>query len=114
MSEHNLVVLRGTLVGDVRTRELPSGSVVSQFDVTTRDDGGTSSVPVAWFNPPPAGVPVRVGEELVIVGTVHRRFFRAAGVTQSRTEVVAERVLAAARRRQVDRALRSAADLLSS
>ena len=52
MSERNLVVLRGTLAAEPRTRELPSGSVLSQFDVTTRDSGGAQSVPVAWFDPP--------------------------------------------------------------
>jgi hypothetical protein len=38
-------------------------------------------------------------------GSIRRRFFRAGGATQSRTEVVAEQVIAADRRRQVIRAL---------
>ena len=105
MSEHNVVVLRGTLVNDPRPRELPSGSVLVQFDVTTRDDSGTQSVPVTWFEPPPSGVPVAAGDDVVVIGAVRRRFFRAGGVTQSRTEVVAEQVLSARRGRQVDRAL---------
>ena len=105
MSEHNLVVLRGTLVADPRPRELPSGSVLIQFDVTTRDDSGTYSVPVAWFEPPSSGVPVEAGDDLVVIGSVRRRFFRVGGATQSRTEVVAEQVISARRGRQIERAL---------
>lgn len=112
MSERNLVVLRGSLVKEARTRELPSGGIVVQFDVTTRDDAGTQSVPVAWFDPPPEGVPAEPGDEVVVVGSVRRRFFRAGGVTQSRTEVVAERVVRATRRRQASQALESARALL--
>lgn len=105
MSENNLVVLRGTLVADPRLRELPSGRVLSQFDVTTRDGTGTQSVPVAWFEPPKAGVPAVAGDDVVVIGSVRRRFFRIGGATQSRTEVVAEQVIPARRRRQVDRSL---------
>lgn len=105
MSERNLVVLRGSLVGEPRPRELPSGSVLIQFDVTTRDGAGTQSVPVAWFEPPANGVPVEPGGELLVVGSVRRRFFRTGGVTQSRTEVVAEHVVAASRARSVRRVL---------
>jgi single-strand DNA-binding protein len=108
VSERNLVVLRGTLVGEPRVRELPSGSVLSQFDVTTRDDSGTHSVPIAWFDPPTAGIGAEPGSEVVVVGSVRRRFFRANGATQSRTEVVAEQVVAGDRRRDVNRALGAA------
>lgn len=105
MSERNLVVLRGSLVKEATARELPSGSVVIQFDVTTRDGAGTQSVPVSWVDPPPTGVPAGAGDEIVVVGSVRRRFFRAGGVTQSRTEVVAERVVPAGCRRRVRHAL---------
>jgi len=36
MSAHNVVVLRGTLVAELRWRELPSGQLLGQFDITTR------------------------------------------------------------------------------
>ena len=94
-----------SLAADVTVRQLPSGGSVSQFDVTTRDDVGTQSVPVAWFDPPAGGVPVEPGEEVVVVGHVRRRFFRVGGATQSRTEVVAEAVVAGADRRRVGRAI---------
>jgi single-strand DNA-binding protein len=106
MSEHNIVFLRGTVAGEPRSRDLPSGSVVIQYEVTTRDEAGTASVPVAWFDPPKVAVERhRAGDEVVVVGAVRRRFFRSGGVTQSRTEVVAERVLAARQRREIERAL---------
>lgn len=106
MSEHNIVFLRGTVAGEPRSRDLPSGSVVIQYEVTTRDEAGTASVPVAWFDPPKGAVERhRAGDEVVVVGAVRRRFFRAGGATQSRTEVVAERVLAARQRREIERAL---------
>ena len=47
-----------------------------------------------------------------MVGSVRRRFFRAGGTTQSRTEVVAEKVLPARRGRDVRRALDAAGRLL--
>ena len=112
MSEHNLVVLRGTLAGESTLRELSSGSVVLQFDVTTRDDAGTQSVPVAWFDPPASGRDLAAGTEIVVVGSVRRRFFRAGGATQSRTEVVAERAVAARRGKEVRRMLGAATALL--
>ena len=106
MSEHNVAVIRGTVAADPRERALPSGSPVLHYEVTTRDAAGTASFPMAWFDPP-RGASRRhgVGDEVIVVGAVRRRFFRANGTTQTRTEVVAERVLAASRRRDVARAL---------
>jgi single-strand DNA-binding protein len=105
MSEHNLVVLRGTVSGEPRARDLPSGSTLLQLDLTTRDDAGTQSVPVAWFDPPAGAAELATGTDVVVVGTVRRRFFRAGGATQSRTEVVADRVVMARRTKEVQRSL---------
>ena len=76
-------------------RELPSGDHVASFDLTVRDDGhDTDVVPISWH-----GAPVTVldklepGGELIVTGRVRRRFFRAGGATQSRTEVVATAVV---------------------
>ena len=60
---------------------------------------------MAWADPPAAGLPVALGEEVVVVGRVSRRFFRSGGSTQSRTEVVAEEVIPAANRPHVGRAM---------
>jgi single-strand DNA-binding protein len=51
-----------------------------------------------------------VGQELLVTGRVRRRFFRAGGVTQSRTEVVADRVVPTRRRAAVRRAVEAAAE----
>jgi single-strand DNA-binding protein len=99
----NVAIVCGVLSSDPVTRELASGDVVLTYEVTTRvADEPASSVPVAWFCTASAKVPdVHKGDHVVVTGRVHRRFFRAGGRTQSRTELVADRVVAAGRRRSV-------------
>jgi single-strand DNA-binding protein len=101
----NVAVVQGQLSGPPRRRQLPSGSTVVELDVTTRGDGGTNTVPVSWFEPGALADSLQQGDAVLVVGYVRRRFFRAGASTQSRTEVVAQRVVAAARRTQVARAL---------
>jgi single-strand DNA-binding protein len=110
MDASNLVVVRGVVTSPPRTRELPSGTTVTNVEVTTRSSTSTASVPVVVHDRP---VEVSVGDEVVVVGSVRRRFFRAGGVTQSRTEVVAHRVATASRRRSVERLLADAAASLA-
>lgn len=106
MDPSNLVVLRGTLSGQPRHRTLPSGTELMQLDVTTPHPDGARSVPLAWFDPPATAIDqLDRGTEVVIVGHVHRRFFQAGGVTQSRTEVVVERLARGSRRRDIERLL---------
>ncbi len=89
----NTVVLRGVVASEPMTRQLPAGNCAVQFDVRTLLPESTS-VPVSWVDPPPSALaPLVVGEPVVVIGSVKRRFFRAGGSTQSRTEVVAERVV---------------------
>lgn len=111
MNESNVVVLHGHVSSEPRVRELPSGSTLVQLEVTTRTDEGADSVPVALFD---RGFDGRAGDEVVVVGRVRRRFFRAGGVTQSRTEVVAAEVVPAGRRRSVRRVIRQVTELLAS
>ena len=113
----NIALLRGAVRGEPVTRVLPSGSVVVQFDVSTvvssRGVVSNTSVPVAWVDPSSASTACLVdGNELVVVGTVQRRFFRVGGATQSRTEVVAEAVIPLRRRKQVEAALDAVIDRL--
>jgi single-strand DNA-binding protein len=85
-------------------RELPSGGVVVNYEVTVRRaDGPAEGVPVVRYDE--ASSPFDIGAEVVVIGRVRRRFFRAGGVTQSRTEVVAEQVLPIAQRRRIKSAL---------
>jgi single-strand DNA-binding protein len=105
----NVAVVQGRLSGAPRRRELPSGSVLVELDVTTRGEAGSRSVPVAWFDADSLADSLQEGEEVVVLGYVRRRFFRVAAATQSRTEVVAVRVLRASRKAHVARALEAVA-----
>ncbi|CAN5671708.1 hypothetical protein BH18ACT2_BH18ACT2_07530 [soil metagenome] len=111
MSESNVVVLTGTVTGTPQRRELADGRTVVQFDVTVRDDTGAVGVPVAWFDPPTAGVEAE--QRVVVLGAVRRRFFRASGATQSRTEVVAEQLIMARKKAEVRRALVAVVERIS-
>jgi len=108
----NIVVLRGALSSDPVDRPLASGSTIWNLEVSTRTPDGTFSVPVAWLDPPH---PPRVaaGDDVVVVGQVRRRFFRAGGITQSRTEVVATAVVPAKRTAEVRKAIARARNALA-
>ena len=110
MDANNLVLLRGTLTSDPIVRTLPSGDAVTQVELTTKGAGRATSVPVAMHGRP---VTVGEGDVVVVTGHVSRRFFRAGGVTQSRTEVIATEIVKATRRRTVERAVESVVDALS-
>ena len=91
---------------------LPSGSVAIQFDVRT--PSGPRHRPVrstcrGSIRQPTLGRRSLLGEQVVVIGTVQRRFFRVAGATQSRTEVVADQVIPARRARSVRSAIAAAA-----
>ena len=51
---------------------------------------------------------------VVVVGTVRRRFFRAGGATQSRTEVLADKVVRASRTRAAQKLVESVVALLDA
>jgi single-strand DNA-binding protein len=90
----NLVVLRGVLARPAQDVELPSGDRLVALEVTVaRPDGPAEPVPVQWATPPAWVSALDAGTEVAVLGRVRRRFFRAGGVTQSRTEVVASRVV---------------------
>jgi single-strand DNA-binding protein len=87
---------------DPEHRQLPSGDRLAALEVTVRPDAAegaarpkAESVPVAWFDPPRAVARLAAGDDVVVVGRVRRRFYRAGGATVSRTEVVADRVVPA-------------------
>lgn len=107
MDAINVVVVRGIISGEPQVRELPGGGSVTQFDISTRVDGRASSVPVSV---PDAESGPADGDEVVIIGHVNRRFFRAGGITQSRTEVVAEHVVPARRTATVRRRIGAVID----
>ena len=112
----NVVVLRGTVVRFPEVRELPSGSRLVSFDLrTTGPEGRAETVPVSWADPPSADEESLCEEtEVVVVGRIRRRFFRSGGATQSRTEVVAERVARPRQAKRVRSALEGAIEAISA
>lgn len=109
MPDTNITVLRGTVSSDPRRRELRSGTVVTNVELTTLVGDQRCSVPVVVYD---QTVGVRAGDEVVVRGSVVRRFFRAGGATASRTEVVAVRLVPVAHRRHVGRVLEAGADAI--
>jgi single-strand DNA-binding protein len=101
----NITVLQGHLTRPPETRSLPSGDELVNYEVTVPATGGrpAESVPVVWYDAPSAATLLDVDTAVVVIGRVRRRFFRAGGSTQSRTEVVADQVVPA---RQAKRAAR--------
>lgn len=109
----NLSIIVGTLRRPPEERLLPAGELVLALELTVRREGGPAdSVPVSWVGAPPSAGTWSAGEELLVVGRVQRRFFRASGATQSRTEVVATRAVPTRRAAAAAKALQAAVDSL--
>jgi single-strand DNA-binding protein len=108
----NVVVVRGTVSSPPDVRVLPSDAVLAQLQISTRLEAETLSMPVAVWSPASWVESLEPGDEVVVVGRVRRRFFRAAGAAASRVEVEAEVVARARDRRRVQAALRRASEAL--
>lgn len=110
----NVVVLIGRLARPAETRQLPSGDRLVAYEVTVERPGERAeTVPVVWVNAPASAGDHDVDERMLVVGRVRRRFFRAGGGTQSRTEVVAEAVVNAKHGKRAAAALQRAQSLLA-
>ncbi|MDQ3757491.1 MAG: single-stranded DNA-binding protein [Actinomycetota bacterium] len=109
----NVVVLRGRLSRAAEERVLRSGTRLVSLEVTVRRAGEKAeSVPVSWFDPPPAIALLEEGDEVVVVGRVRRRFFRGNNGTNSRTEVAADEVVPARQKKKAAQAKDKALALL--
>ena len=110
----NLCLVRGECSAVPELRTLASGSRLAVLSVRVRTPGAAAtSVPVAVWDPPARVEDLAAGTEVVVLGRVVRRFFRAAsGGPGSRVEVQAELVARASDRRALDRALRQAERVL--
>jgi single-strand DNA-binding protein len=100
----NLAVVRGQCSSPAEVRALASGQVLAQLQVTTRpasEGGHATSVPVAVWDPPAWVEALGPGDEVVVVGRVRRRFFRAGGATASRVELEAQSIARARDRRRL-------------
>ncbi len=110
----NVVVLQGTLSSEPIERTLPTGTNVMNWEVTTTINGAKKSVPVQWDDPPKNALKIGEGDEVVLLGTIRRRFFQAGGATASRTEVVASKVAKPSQRVGVSKLLQEAHDQLGT
>ncbi len=105
----NMVALVGRLARPAEARELPSGDRLVAYEVTVARPGARAEgVPVVWLGAPASAADHDVDEQVVVVGRVRRRFFRAGGATQSRTEVVADAVVNVRHTKRVATALERA------
>ena len=111
----NLVVLHVVLTRPASQLDLPSGTRIAAMEVTVRRQGAPAEpVPVSWTDPPSWVTSADTGTEVVVLGRVRRRFFRSGGATQSRTEVVAARVVRASSRAKVAALMAEAVHCLES
>ncbi len=107
------MVLQGVLSRPAQDVQLPSGDRLVSLEVTVRrPEGAAEPVPVQWADPPAWASVLDAGTEVAVLGRVRRRFFRAGGTTQSRTEVVASRVVRASARSKVRAMVDEAVDRL--
>ncbi len=97
----NIVLLQGVLSSEPRSKELPSGDLLTSWEVTTGLDGEKLSVPVVWFQGPKSIAKVTSGDEVVVVGAVRRRYYHGGQRLQSSTEVVARKWAPASRQAAV-------------
>jgi single-strand DNA-binding protein len=110
----NVVVLVGRLARPAQFRLLPSGDGLVEYQLTVpRPAERADSVPVVWEKPPPSAVDHDTDTEVVVVGRVRRRFFRAGGRTESRTEVVADVVVPTRQAKKARAAISAACTRLS-
>jgi hypothetical protein len=92
----NVCILQGRLTRPPEQRAVGDGRSVVTYELAVdRPEGHTETVPVVWDDAPARALDLDVDAEVVAAGRVRRRWFRSAGATQSRTEVVAVEVLSA-------------------
>jgi hypothetical protein len=109
----NLVVLRGVASGPAEHRTLRSGRSLATLSVRVpgppdQERQPSTSVPVAVWDPPPWLEGIDADDPLVVVGHLHRRFYRTDAGTGARVEVVASLIGRSSDRRRVDAAERRA------
>jgi hypothetical protein len=105
----NLAVVRGTCSSPCEVRVLESGTAYATLQITARVEGEVAiSVPVVVWDPAPAVEALDVGDEVVVLGRVRRRFYKAGAATASRTEIEAQTVVPASARKRVESLVRRA------
>lgn len=86
----NVAIVRGHLVAQPTVRVIDRHQRATTFDLASLVNGRRVVVPVVALN---MDLPViKVGDEVIAIGHVRRRFFRVGPRTQSVTELVAEEI----------------------
>lgn len=84
----NVTVVRGRLVASPTVRVINRQQRATTFDIASIVRGRRVVVPVVALN---VNLPaIKVGDEVIAMGHIRRRFFRVGPRTQSVTEVVVE------------------------
>jgi single-strand DNA-binding protein len=109
----NVVALAGKLSRPAAERVLQSGDRLVNLEVTVAGPAGHETVPVVWPDPPASALALDTDQEVTVVGRVRRRFFRTVSGTGSRTEVVADAVVAGHKGKRVDAAVEKARQRLT-
>jgi single-strand DNA-binding protein len=111
----NLAVIRGCCSSAPEVRELESGRTLAVLQVTARPEQGPAvSVPVVVWSPAAWVEALDEGDEVVAVGRVRRRFYRAGAGAASKVEVEADVLARGGDRRRVATALRRARELVET
>lgn len=111
----NVVFVAGELSRPAQAVDLPSGDRIVSLEVTVRRPGvAADPVPVQWSQAPAWAERLDAGDQVAVLGRVRRRFFRSAGTTQSRTEVVAVKVARASSKSRVRALIEEAVDALDA
>ena len=98
----NVVVVQGVVARPGQEVALSTGQRLLNLELSVRQEGEPpEAVPGCWFDPAGWASDLAPGTPLAVLGRVRRRFFRSGGSTQSRTEVVATRVVRASARAKV-------------
>jgi single-strand DNA-binding protein len=112
-AHRNIAVIVGTVSRDPDIRELSDGAVVAELDVKVVGEGAPAvTVPVSLLGGPGPGI--GAGAEVIVVGRVRRRFYRAGGATVSRTDVLADAVLPLTPAKRAAAALAAAAQAIEA
>jgi hypothetical protein len=109
----NLVVVRGRVAAAPELRELEDGRTLASLAVRVRPAGGrTTWVPVTVWDPPAWVAALDGSEEVLVLGTVRRTFFAAAGGRGQRVDVEAAFVGRAGQKRARDAVRRRVEEVL--
>lgn len=92
----NHAILMGEVSKLPMTKSLPSGDRLLSFDLRVRSaNGPRQSIPISWIGPADKQPTVEEGKNVLVIGEVHRRFYRGGGQLASRVDVRAEVVVTA-------------------